>query len=335
MKIKTDVLQKALDFLSMGVAKSLDKYETELIEFETSNGKLKAYTNDGVNKLGMRICDTTDDFNVTLKFDMLYNLVKACKDDEIELKPAKNYTTFTTNTLSCRISTFTHKLDRPVFPTYDSKMKSENIKSAIPIIKSMLDEKHVEECYRYVYFGDHIMVSDTDNVIIINENLFNNILVQMHSLLILTMFDEFDYICGQRSFCAHSDGRIVEFNLMDKTKFQYDDMLELFKTTSKNSLVIEKTVLQNALNIALLFDTENVDVVFDENGVRIEIPAANFKYSLSNHRCIDKTYTMPISLLKKMLVLGDQLTIGYDSDDLVYVESGIYKAIYGVPNNAN
>lgn len=335
MKIKTDVLRKALDFLSMGVTRSIDKYETELIEFETSNGKLKAYTNDGVNKLGMRICDTTDDFNVTLKFDMLYNLVKACKDDEIELKPAKNYTTFTTDTLSCRISTFTHKLDRPVFPKYDSKMKSENIKSAIPIIKSMLDEKHVEECYRYVYFGDHIMVSDTDNVIIINENLFNNILIQMHSLLILTMFDEFDYICGQRSFCAHSDGRIVEFSLMDKTKFQYNDMLELFKTTSKNSLVIEKTVLQNALNTALLFDTENVDVVFDENGVRVEIPAANFKYSLSNHRCIDKKYTLPISLLKKMLVLGDQLTIGYDSDDLVYVESGIYKAIYGVPNNAN
>ena len=333
MKINTETLRKALDFLSMGVTKSLDKYETELIEFETSNGRLKGYTCDDVNKLGMRICDTDETLNVTLKFDMLYNLVKACKDDEIEIVAAKNFTTFKSKTISCKLSTFTHSITKPEFPKYTDSADGSVIRENLPIIKAMLRLDHVEPCYRGVYFSDYIMASDTDNVAIINEKLFNNILLPYHSVQILSTFDKFDYIVGSRKICAFCDGKIVDIALIDKTKYQYEDILALFSISNKNKISIDKSIFSNALSTASLFGIDKVDLVFDSTGMRIEIPTEDFKYTLSETPCIDRKYTLPMDRIKKFLIVGDTLTIGYDLEDLVLIENDKIKTLIGVPKN--
>jgi len=330
MIIDTETLKKALDYLSMGIAKSNDKYETQLVEFETSNGRLKAYTSDDVNKLGIRICDTTDTLNVTLKFDMLYNLVKACKDNQIEIKAAKNYAEFTTNIVSCRLSTFSHSIARPQFLKYTGSMNSEVIREYMPIIKSMIDTSHAVECYRYVYFGDNIMATDTDNVAIIDESIFNNMLMQLHSLEILSSFDDFEYILDGNTLCACSGGKIVEISLMDKSKYQYTDLMELFNNAAKNTISLSKDILSNAISTASLFAPDTVELVFDDNGARIEIPNDNFKYVLSSNKCASKTYKVTLHLLKRFLVIGTDLTIGYDEDTLISVNDGKIKTIFGV-----
>ena len=331
MKINTETLKKALDYLSMGIGKSADKYENQLIEFETSNGKLKAFTSDDINKLGIRICDTDKELNVTLKFDILYSLVKACKDDEIEIIAAKNYTQFKTNTVSCKLSTFTHKITRPEFPKYNATLKGETISDTLPIIKSILNTSHVEECYRYVYFNDNIMVTDTDNVAIVEEKIFNNnTLIQLHSLEILSTFDNFDYITNGKKLCAQCGDKIADITLMDASKYQYNDLLALFETKIENKITITKEVLSTAINTASLFNNDVVNLVFNASGVKLEIPNIEFSYILSTFHCVDRTYIIPIALIKKFLVVGTNLTIGYDSDSLIYIENGNIKAIYGV-----
>ena len=330
MIIDTETLKKALDYLSMGIVKSSDKYETQLIEFETSNGRLKAYTSDDVNKLGIRIGDTTDTLNVTLKFDMLYSLVKACKDSQIGIKAAKNYAEFITNTVSCRLSTFSHSISKPQFPKYTGSMNSEIIKEYMPIIKSMIDTSHAVECYRYVYFGDNIMATDTDNVAVIDESVFNDILLQLHSLEILSSFNDFEYILNDTTLCACSDGKIVEISLMDKSKYQYTDLMELFDNASKNTINLSKDILSNAISTASLFAPDSVELIFDDNGVRIEIPNDNFKYVLSANKYASKTYKVTLNLLKRFLVIGTDLTIGYDEDTIISVNDGKIKTIFGV-----
>lgn len=336
MKINTSTLKQALDFLSMGIAKSTDKYETQLIEFETSNGRLKAYTSDDINKLGMRVCDTTEELNVTLKFDILYSLVKACKDEEIELIANKNYTQFKTNTVSCKLSTFTHTITRPEFPKYASTLNGKDIAKYLPIIKSILNTSHVEECYRYIYFGDNIMVTDTDNVAIVEEKLFNNnILIQLHSLEILSSFDEFEYICNSKKLCAKFDDKIVDITLMDSSKYQYEDLMGLFQTPASNKITLAKDILSSAISTASLFDSDTINLVFNDSGVKIEIPSVEFSYILSNYHCIDRTYSIPLVLIKKFLVIGDNLTIGYDADSLIYIENDKIKTLYGVEANGD
>lgn len=335
MKIDTEILKKSLDFLSMGISKSSDKYETQLIEFETSNGRLKAYTSDDVNKLGMRICETSEELNVILKFDILYNLVKSCKDPEIELIPGKNFTQFITNSLSCRLSTFSHELARPEFPKYTDTMKGSSIAQYLPMIKSILNTNHVEECYRYVYFSDNIMATDTDNVVIINEKLFNNILISLHSLEILSSFDEFEFVNNSSCLCARNEDKIVEISLMDSTKYQYKDILALFEQPSPNSIQISKGTLSSAINTASLFDSENVELNFNKDGFTVEIPLSAFKYTLSNDKCNDMKYTLSLALLKKFLVVGDDITIGYNDEHLIKVENDKVKALFGVEANGS
>lgn len=335
MKINTDVLKKALDFLSMGISKSSDKYETQLIEFETSNGRLKAYTSDDINKLGIRICDTTEELNVTLKFDILYNLVKACKDDEVEIVAAKNYTQFKTNTISCRLSTFTHVIARPKFPAYDKTMEGRKISQYLPIIKSILNTSHVEECYRYVYFSDNVMVTDTDNVAIIDEKLFNNILISLHSLEILSSFDNFELVYSSNCLCAKCGDKIVEISLMDSSKYQYSDILALFSQSSPNKIEITKSTLSSAINTASLFDSDSVELIFSDKGLTMEMPKLGFKYILSTESCSDMKYNLPLTLLKKFLVIGDNLTIGYNDANLIGIENDKIKALFGVESNGD
>ena len=335
MKIETETLKKALDYLSMGIGKSADKYENQLIEFETSNGKLKAYTSDDVNKLGIRICDCTDEFNVTLKFDILYSLVKACKDSEIEIIANKNFTQFKTKTISCKLSTFNHNITRPEFPKYTDKMNGKDLVKYLPMIKSILNTSHTVECYRYVYFGDNIMVTDTDNVAIITEKVFDDILLQLHSLEILSSFEDFDYIVGKTKICVCSGDKIADITLMNKAEYQYKDLLDLFNTTSTNKITLTKELLSSAISTAALFDNETINLVFNNDGIKLEMPSVEFSYILSTFHCIDRTYTMPLTLLKKFLVIGDNLTIGYDNDSLIYVENDNIKTIYGVEANGS
>ena len=334
MKVNTETLKNALSFLSMGISTNSDKYETQLIEFEISNGKLKGFTNNGTDKLGMRICDSTDTFNAVLKFADLFNLIKACKDEEIEMKSGKNYVQFTTKTISCRLSVFDHKIERPIMPKYDKKVNGEKLKDCLPVIKSILNPAHVEECYRYVYFSDYVMVTDTDNVAVINEKLFNNILMSLRSIEILSTLGEFDYITNGKEICAFNDNKIVETLLKDSSHYQYTELLGLFAKLN-NKISLTKDTLNNAISLASIFNADDVDLVFDTNGARLEIPANSFVYQLSTSHCIDKKYTLPLSLLKKFSVIGENLNIGIDSDDFISVEdsdNNNVKALFGVTN---
>ena len=328
MKIKTNILKDALSFLSMGISSNTSKYENLLVEFETSNGKLKGYTFDGINKLGMRIFDTNEDFNCTLKFSDIYNIVKACKDEDMELNAFKNYAQIKTNTVSCKLSVFDHKINRAYMYKYTNKEDGQKLAKYLGLFKAILNLNHVEECYRYIYFKDKIMVTNTDDAIIINEKLFNNILLPLKSVEILSTFGEFDYTVDHNNLCIFCEDKIVELQLMDATKYQYDDICDLF-IPLKNKITITKDTLSNAINLASIFNVENINLVFNVNGANLEIPSIDFVYKLSTTPCIDMTYTLPLSKLKKFLTVGENLTIGFDSTAFVNVEDDI-KAIFGI-----
>ena len=328
MKINTEIFKEALSFLSMGISSNTSKYETLLVEFETSNGKFKGFTFDGINKLAIRIFDTNEPFNCTLKFSDIYNIVKACKDEEMELNAFKNYAQIKTKTVSCKLSVFDHKINRAQLTQYTNTENGQKIANYLTVLKSILNTNHVEECYRYIYFKDKIMVTNTDDAIIINEKLFNNILLPLKSVEILSTFGDFNYAIENNTLFVLSDNKIVELRIMDATKYQYDDICDLF-IPLKNKITITKDTLSNAINLASIFNVENINLVFNVNGANLEIPSIDFVYKLSATPCIDMTYTLPLSKLKKFLTIGENLTIGFDSTAFVNVEDDI-KAIFGI-----
>lgn len=340
MKINTDVLKESLDFLSMGISKAASSpTATKLIELSTHEGKLYGYTYDEVNFLRVKICDTTEDFNVVLTFDVFNSLVSSCKDDEIELIIEKKGVKFKTKTMSCKLANYlqtasTSPVKHPLTTLCDKEC-TEDIGQYMSAIKSILNKNHVITCYQNIYFGDAILATDTDNALIINKQVFTeDLLLSYHSVEILNSLGNFNYAIktenGWTSLYVKTENKVLYITTFKRDEYQYNDFKNLLKVDIPNAVDIEKTDLNNGLSTASLFQSANIDIVMSKDGVSLVIPSDDFNYKISTIPCEDFSYRVPIATVKRMLCLDQKITLFYGNKDFIKIYSGDYKELLGV-----
>lgn len=346
MKIDNSKLKSDLSLLSNAVLKdNTARPITKMIELSTKNGFLYGYTNDGINSIGIKICPVSDDFTAIINFATLYDIVKVSKGD-ITLKATDKFVTIKTDNLSCKIPNYTinqHNtnkigLEHPIKPNNSQVIDFSNLKNELDYCKAILNPNFIIEAYKYIYFNDNIMVTDTDNVAIIHDCIFNKpILLSLSSVNILTNFTECNYEIFNKSSTEilgiYTDDICVNIKTMNTTDFQYDDLLNLFNESFNNKIVIENSILSEGINACKLFKYDP-KLVFNNEGVSLKIPSIEFTYIINNTPCNDEcSFNISTDLLKKITVNSDLITIEYDKKSILKCISDKGEQIFSVEVN--
>lgn len=325
MKIEAKVLQDALAFLGLGISKNVsDRPITKMLELCTENGFLVGTTCDGLTSIRLKICATTEDIKALVEFEFFNNIIKACTD-EVELKQATNALSIKSTSMKCKVPSM---YDRPstsmphlpmVACTNDADFSS--LASVLPICKSIVNPSFSIECYRYVYLGDKVMVTDTDNVAVVNKKFFNDsVLLSYKSIEILSKLTTAKYTITnevhartkkdfKKLYIQTDAAEIVCLsNYMDL--FQYDDLCNLFSLPENDSIVISKESLSKGYNVAKLFKNSKILLVFDTDKVFFKIAQSDFEYIICNVGIKDAhTYRVTDDLMKRILTLSGEIKI--------------------------
>ena len=331
MKIDTSRLKECLSFLGLAISKnSSDRPFTKMIELSTENGYLYGYTDSGVNNIKMKICATSDDIQATVAFSLFYDVVKNC-DDTLELKATDKALNIKSNNLKCKIpihtsATGTSGIKHPKTVS-DNDIDFSNMKDILHICKSIVDPEFPIICYRNIYFGDKTMVSDTDNVAIIDNKFFNEpMLLPLSSVEILSKLEKCKYKIMSKDKDPNTIRKKLEISTDEidicmlselTTDYQYDDLLELFNIDIANKTTVDVSNLSKAVSTSKLFKA-TPNLVFDTNGTSLQIEASDFSYTINNDNLEAHTYRLAESTIKKLLAnKTDTIDLYFDSNGLL------------------
>lgn len=333
MVVNKDQLKDKLDLLGLAVAKSNSCKQVEkMIRFESIGDTVYAYTFDGINNIRVSIGKCNEDFYALVDYNLFSNFIKSCEND-ITLEAKNKFLHIKSSNVKCKLPTYNHEVDRkqtgipnPV-NNYDyDKTFEEPID--LNLIKSILDPTNIIETYRLIYFGDNIMVTDTDNVIKIEKRVFDeDVLLHLSSIYILNNATNCSYSFSSfknnthKLLCIKSDEfyatSIVGTN--ENNDFQYNDLLGLFTDISGDKVTLDTTILSKAINASNMFKINPV-IVFNNKGIFVQIDAIEFIYKISNEKCDDRTFELSQSLVKKITSLGKEVAIYYTNKDLIKCE---------------
>lgn len=332
MVVNNDELKKKLNYLGMAVSKNVASKQTEkMIRFESDGNIVYGYTYDGINNIRVEIGQSNEDFYAIVDYALFSNFIKSCEGD-ITLETKNKFLYIKSSNVKCKLPTYNHEIDRkntgipnPVKNyTYDRQL-SEKID--LGLIKSILDPNHVVEIYRLIYFGDNIMVSDTDNVIKINKRIFDSdILLNLSSVNILNLISNCEYTYASENktklLCIKSDELYATMLITnnDNNDFQYNDFIDLFGSITGKTVVIDSNILSKAINAGSMFKT-NPNIVFNSKGIFIKIDTVEFIYKLSNDNCDDREFELSADVAKKITSIGKDIVIYYTNKDLIKCES--------------
>lgn len=338
MQIQTSCLKEALAFLGKAVVVDKNKpMATSLVELSTHNGALYGYSYDEENYLRIKVCDTSEELNITVSFDLLNGLVSSTTDDEISLTIEKSSVKFKTNVISCKLPKYDNVVIHPKTAQCDNKITQEefNEYASLSAIRSVLNKRHSIPCYSNVYFGDTMMVTDCNNVIISRKKLFTqNILLSYKSVEILSQLGDFNYglvVSGFSGFLYVTTGDKTLFIMTpDMSMYQWADVMELFDQVAAGNITITRTDLAKAINTASVLKLEKLYLVFNEKGAFLYIKNHDFKYRLSETPCQNVVYYTNIEAIKKLLVLGDSMELYYGTDGFIKVVGDIYENAIGM-----
>lgn len=343
MKIDNSKLKSDLSLLSNAVLKdNTARPITKMIELSTKNGFLYGYTNDGINSIGIKICPISDEFSAVINFATLYDIVKVSKGD-ITLKATDKFVTIKTDNLSCKIPNYTinqHNtnkigLEHPIKPNNSQVIDFSNLKNELDYCKAILNPNFIIEAYKYIYFNDDIMVTDTDNVSIIHDCVFNKpILLSISSVNILTNFTECNYEIFNKGsneiLGIYTDDICVNIKTMNTIDYQYDDLHNLFNETFNNKITIENSILSEAITACKLFKYDPI-LVFNNKGILLKIPSIEFVYVINNTPCNEEySFKITTDLLKKITVNSELITIEYDNKSILKCTSDKGEQIFSV-----
>lgn len=331
MVINGDILRTKVNLLGMAVAKTIASKQVErMIRFESDGDIVYGYTYDGINNVRVEIgpCDT--DFYAIVEYNAFSNFIKSC-DGDITLEPKGKFIQIKSSNVKCKLPTYNHEVERGKSGINDPTGKydySRNIKDKIDLaaLKSVLDPFHVVEVYEKIYFGDNIMVSDTDNVLIVEKRIFDeDILLDLSSVEILTSISNIEYDIvtnGKLSRLAVKSDELYATMVITKNTnndFQYDDFMELFDSIAGANVTLDTTVLSKAMSAATMFKVVP-NLVFNPKGIFLRIDNVEFIYKISDVVCEYHTFELTSDIVKKFNALGKELTVYYTNQDLLKCE---------------
>lgn len=339
--VNNEDLRKKIGYLGMAVSKNVASKQSEkMIKFDCVDGVIYAYTSDGVNNIRVEIGTSDKDFYAIVDHATFSTFIKSC-DGDITLDTKDKFMHIKSSNVKCKIPTYNHELkrDNKAIPdptgnyTYDNTL-SEQID--LKLIKSMLNPDHIIDVYSKIYFGNSIMVSDTDNVIMKNVRVFNkDILLDLSSVEILAMLNNVEYTFITENkvtrLCIKSDELYATMVVTDNDNndFQYTDFLELFETVSGSSVLLDTSVLVKAMNASALFKVNPI-IVFNPKGIFVQIDAFEFIYKISDVACEDRKFELSNNLVKMITTLGKDVTIYYTNEDLIKCEADNIQEILSV-----
>lgn len=330
MKLDVNNLKEKLTLLGYGVSKSNVVLIHQLIELSEENGSLYGYTNNADIMVKIKICDNVPkDSKILVYYNTFNDIIKSCSDDEIDLDVVKgNILKIKSKHINCKISTYNDKsVKHPKIET-DSTVDTSKFKDYLPLCRNIIDSDFSVECYKYIYFGDNIMVSDTDNVLVIDEKPFNhNVLLSPNSVELLSRFDSFDYkftttkvklgneMIEQNFLLLSKDDIVINLTSYSLKDYQYDDLAGLFDATFNEKITLNSSDISKALSYRKIF-IGNPLLVLNNKGVFITIEDSDFIYKLDDTHCNNHTYTLSDKLIKG-LTNSDTITLEYENDVLV------------------
>lgn len=330
MVINSDTLKTKLDYLGMAISKdatALFKYK--VILFKSINGELFAFTNDGINNIKVNIGPISETVNSALiEYQSFANFIKTC-DGDITLTFSDKSINIKTSTVKCKLPLqFSATKDGGVLdPTSPAAFdKSLDKEINVNAIKTIIDLSIVKP-YNKVCFNDNIMVTDTNNVLIINDRIFSkNILLNFSSILILNRLHNVKYIFYKVKdipmiFLSSDEleaSIIIDLNESDD--FQYDDFIDLINDTQGENVEIDTKTLAKAMSTSQLFKTDPV-CSFGSDGISLKIDVVDFVYKISDTSCVNRQFILKPDIVKKICMLGETVKIYYSNPNLIKCET--------------
>lgn len=330
MKIESDVLKEKLKYINFGISKNnTDAYRHRAIRFSTVNDTVYAYSFDAINNVKVEIGTTDKDFSATIDYATFANFIKSCEGE----------ITLSTSAKSMNVQTSVLKAKLPIYPSHSKNNgipepvlincdKELNNNFRLDLIKLILDENHPVDAYQKVYFGDKMMVSDTDNVLILDDKLFDtDIMLSYSSIELLNNLTDAKYSIKKDDKLSilyvtanELDAKIIISNNING-EYQYEDLLNLFSDCNGSSIDIDTKTLSKAMSTSQLFKSVP-DLIFSNNGVFLNIDTADFSYRISNVSCEDKKITLEPKIAKRICSIGDTVTLYYkcEEESLLKVE---------------
>lgn len=341
MIVNGDELRKKVNLLGMAVSKNVASKQYErMIRFESTGDTVYGYTIDGVNNIRVEIGQVSEDFYAIVDYNTFASFIKSCEGD-ITLETKGKFIQVKSSNVKCKLPTYNHEVPRGQSGindptgnyTYDKQLGGT---IELGTLKSVLDPTHVVETYEKIYFGDNIMVSDTDNVLIIEKRIFDtDMLLDLNSVEILNALSNVEYTIiteGKlKKLAVKSDELYALIVITENTNddFQYSDFMDLFNDIGGNSVTLDTSILSKAMNAAAMFKAAP-NLVFNPKGIFLRIDSVEFIYKISDAACEDRTIELTGDVVKKLTSLGKELTIYYTNQDLMKCEVAGKKEILSV-----
>lgn len=346
MVLNNELLRKKISYLGMSVSKNIACKQSErMILFESVNDIVFAYTSDGVNNIRVEIGPATTDFYAIVDYSTFSNFIKSC-DGDITLEAKSKFLYIKASNVKCKIPTYNHETKRgnTGIPNPDGNYNyntqlTETID--LSLIKSILDPNHIVEIYQKIYFGESIMASDTDNIVMKQTRVFDrDILLNLSSVEILSAISNVTYTYYKTSdiylLCVKSDELIATMAITenDKNDFQYDDLAGLYNEIQGASVTLDTKVLAKAISASSLF-MFTPHLVFNAKGIFVQIDSVEFIYKISEAVCEDRVFELSANLVKKLTTMGQSVLVYYTNKDLIKCEVGDIKEILSIAEVAN
>lgn len=331
MIVNNEEFKKKINLLGMAVSKNAaSKLAEHMLRFECIDGIVYGFSYDSINNIRVEIGPSDKDFYAIVDYKMFSDFIRSC-DGDITLEPTGKFIQIKSSNVKCKLPTYNHETKRGQSgiedPTGDYDY-SRNLSEDIPlgILKSILNPNFEVETYRNIYFGDNVMVSDTDNVLILEKRIFDeDILLNLSSVEILNSCTNVTYSYANkgnlRLLCVKTDELYATMVITnnDNNDFQYSDFMDLFDSLGGASVSLDTSVLSRAVSAASMFKT-TPNIVFNPKGIFLRIDNVEFIYKLGDAVCEDHTFELTSSIAKKMIAIGKDITISYTNTDLIKCE---------------
>lgn len=173
------------------------------------------------------------------------------------------------------------------------------------------------------------MVSDTDNVLIVKNKIFNkDVMLNFSSVELLSNISEVKYTFVDEDASKPKEkisklrikskeleaSIIVSYN--EDEDFQYNDLMALFDDVAGSYIELDTKTFAKAVSASQLFKREPI-LIFDDSGIRLDIPSSEFSYRISTEACDNRAFILTPDVSKKIIALGDEVKCYYSNEGLI------------------
>lgn len=344
LQVNTEEFKKKIYLLGLSIIKGIPiSYNMKMIRFDTEGSNVYGYTYDGINNIRVLIGTSNTKFHAIIDYASFSSFIKACEGDTISLETKDSFMQIKSKNTKCKLpiqntSVKDGGIPDPTGPFTYNQSLTESID--LSSLKTILNPSCVIDIYRKIYFGDNIMVSDTDNVLIIKKRIFDkDFLLNLSSVEILNNVTNIKYTYSTKvtsnaklEYLNISADELVASMIIDtnvKNEFQYSDLMDLFGSITGNNVKLNISTISKATSTGAIFN-QVPNMVFNDKGVFANIALADYIYKIDGTPCTDRKFVLESNLVKRMSSVGSDVTLYYEQPDLIKCEADDKMGIFCV-----